>query len=246
MSTVSDLTGVAALAGAGFVGYQIWKNRDSIGGFFGGIQSGVDDLTKAIGNVGSSFQSAGEQTIKVVVDVQNNASGILEKTGIVDEDAPGPVKVLQSIDSGAGLTGPKIVAGAIDNVISEQIEQNGSIIKTDVDLLEETVEQFQQKNVTTATNGIITAAVGFIDSLINNEDKGPVLTQPTKTVYQDPAEQEYQDRLSYVQSLVDSGYKSPSSGDETKTGKIKTTSEFEDKGIGKLFNLLGFKKITYT
>ena len=237
MSTVSDLTGVAALAGAGFVGYQIWKNKDAIGGFFGGIQSGVDDLTKAIGNVGSSFQSAGEQTVKVVVDLQNSGKSVLEDTGLVTPGAPEIVQTLETVNNGAGLTGPKIVSNTVSDAIIENTEIDEAFTSA--------VETLQEKAVpTTSTNVGTTLLADWISDKLGIKSSSS--SSVSSSYSQGVTDPEYIAAMERIQALVDSGYKSPSSGDETKTGKIKTTSEFEDKGIGKLFNLLGFKKITYT
>ena len=182
MSKVSDITGLAALAGAGFIGWQIWKNKDAIGGFFGGIQSGFDDLNRSIGNLGSTFQSAGEQTVKVVVDTVNNT---------INNDA---VKsAAKTITEYNATTAPNVGAALITDAIVNN------------DAVKSAAKTITEYNATTAPNVGASFISDFIDSIFNRSKNGESIDIEAEIA---TAQGTFKDQLNAAQAVKDSGIKS--------------------------------------
>lgn len=184
MSKVSDVKDILILGGVGLAAYTVYKNKDQIGGFFGGIGAGFNnftdslgkfgsDLSNSLGNLGGIIADSGQQTINVVVQAGETVKETIEDTPIIqdriDKFQEDPFSTIaETISPGALI---------IDTVANETSSGIQNIIDNGVSAIPENIVNSTPVSiVTTATTGknlatIIQEAIPDITSNVGSAVK---------------------------------------------------------------------------
>ena len=119
MSKTTDIATIAVLGALGVGGYLIFKNKDEIGKFFGGIGDGIGNFTDSVGKLYgdtvTGIQKGAEDVAKTVGDVGGGiAQGATNVLSGVGSGAEKTVTGIGNTLAGVGVGLEKTVTGVAD------------------------------------------------------------------------------------------------------------------------------------